>query len=106
MRLLTQYTTINKLLNALIAQNGLRSSPVQGIDKVRTCPISGERRCQAAQTSLFFWRKARVKKTGSEQQDYDKATTKTKTDSTQTFLPCDGGPTRLRKHCILFISHM
>ena len=56
MRLLTQYTTINKLFNALTAQIGLRSSPVQGIDKVHTRPLgNAARNNKAAQTGRIFF---------------------------------------------------
>ena len=71
MRLLTQYTTINKSLNALTAQIRLRSSPVQGIDKVRTRPLGNAARNtgnKAGQTGFFLEK-------GSEQRHY-KATSK------------------------------
>ena len=67
MHLFTQYTTINKLLNALTAQIGLRSSPVQGIDKVHTHPLGNATRNtgnKAGQTGFFFWQKACFKKKG------------------------------------------
>ena len=63
-----QYTTINKLLNNLTAQIGLRSSPVQGIDKVHIGPLGNAARntgvIRLPRSAFFLWRKARVKKTG------------------------------------------